>query len=199
MALTGYERKSLEQYTAPELREIAKTYGVTFKTEAGNTSLNYSRLNKTQLIYEITYDVDYIRANPNLKYDDVLKNKQNRIVPIKRDLIGIETPGELMYRIIKALDDTKGNIPVAGNYYTFIYRAITPGLLFDLHPLIRGSDILTDKFFIGYNYHWQLRGGQSPIRKYLLREVQSDIYQMSTEEFITLRGVNYQKFIQNRS
>ena len=70
MALTGYEKGSLEEYTAAELRDIARTYYITFKTDAGNTSINYSRLNKAQLIYEIKYDPDYQKANPNRKFDD---------------------------------------------------------------------------------------------------------------------------------
>ena len=124
MALTGYEKGSLEEYTVSELRDIARTYYVTFSTDVGNTSINYSRLNKAQLIYEITYDPDYQKANPNRKFDDILVADRNRIRAIRRDLIGVERPGELMYRIIKALEDTKTNTLSSGKYYTYIYLSL---------------------------------------------------------------------------
>ena len=86
MALTGYEKDNLEEYTNNELRQIASTYFITFKTSTGSTSTNYSRLNKTQLINEIKYDVDYQRANPDRKFEDITGQNDNRIIPIKRDL-----------------------------------------------------------------------------------------------------------------
>jgi hypothetical protein len=190
MALTGYERDSLDQYKVSELREIASTYYITFKTEFENTSTNYSRLNKEQLIYEITYDPDYQKANPDRKFNDTITKSDNRIIPIRRDLIGIERPGELMYRIVKALEDTKVNLPSPGNYYTYIYRAKTPGILFDLHPLIMASEPTGNGFF-GFNYHW------GKIRQYTFPEVQDGLYEMTVREFNTLRGVNYARFIQN--
>ena len=192
MALTGYEKGSLEEYTAAELRDIARTYYITFKTDAGNTSTNYSRLNKTQLIYEITYDPDYQKANPNRKFDDILVADRNRIRAIRRDLIGIERPGELMYRIIKALEDTKTNTLSSGKYYTYIYRAKTPNILYDLHPLIMMGDFnVNGQGFFGFNYHW------GKIRQYTLPEVQDGFYEVTTEEFNTLRSINYARFIQN--
>jgi hypothetical protein len=199
MALTGYEKDNLEEYTNSELRQIASTYFITFKTSTGSTSTNYSRLNKTQLINEIKYDVDYQRANPDRKFDDITDQNDNRIIPIKRDLIGTESAEELMNRIINALSDTKVDYPEMGKYYTYIYNAKTPKLLFDLYPLIisSGPDG-TGLAFIGFNYHWQLRGGQSPLRQYNFPEVQDGFYEMNSLEFITLRGINYAKFIINR-
>ena len=192
MALTGYEKGSLEEYTVSELRDIARTYYVTFATDIGNTSTNYSRLNKAQLIYEITYDADYQKANPNRKFDDILVADRNRIRAIRRDLIGIERPGELMYRIIKALEDTKTNTLSSGKYYTYIYRAKTPNILYDLHPLIMMGDFnMKGQGFFGFNYHW------GKIRQYTFPEVQDGFYEVTTEEFNTLRSINYARFIQN--
>ena len=193
MALSGYEKGSLEEYTAAELRDIARTYYITFKTDAGNTSINYSRLNKAQLIYEIKYDPDYQKANPDRKFDDTISRDENRIRSLKRDLIGTESPSELMTSIIRALEDTKVDQPISGNYYTYIYMAKTPGLLFDRHPLIlMGEPNGQGTGFFGFNYHW------GKIRQYTFPEVQDGYYEMSVQEFTTLRGINYQLFIQNR-
>ena len=46
--------------------------------------------------------------------------------------------------------------------------------------------------FFGFNYHW------GKIRQYTFPEVQDGYYEMSVQEFNTLRGINYQLFIQNR-
>tara|TARA_Y100000004_G_scaffold187355_1_gene240013 strand:+ start:45 stop:563 length:519 start_codon:yes stop_codon:yes gene_type:complete len=146
-------------------------------------------------------------SDPNIPvgsnvYDDGLRRDQrapkieeddNRILRIRTDLIGVERPGELMYNIIKALEDTKVDQPISGNYYTYIYRAKTPGLLYDLHPLIlMGEPNGQGTGFFGFNYHW------GKIRQYTFPEVQDGYYEMSVQEFTTLRGINYQLFIQNR-
>jgi len=196
MALTGYERGSLEEYTVAELQDIARSYYITFKTESGNTSTNYSRLNKAQLIHEIKYDADYQKSNPDRRFDDAIFKDENRILSIRRDLIGIENPSELMRAIMKSLSDTEVDFPSVGNYYTYIYSAKTPGLIYDRHPLIMASEPVGNGF-MGFNYHWQLRGGQSPFRQYTTPEVRSGYFEMTVSEFNTLRGVNYALFVQN--
>ena len=94
MALTGYERGSLDEYTVAELQDIARSYYITFETESGNTSTNYSRLNKAQLIHEIKYDADYQKGNPDRRFDDSInllgsKSKEDlaRIISLVLEII----------------------------------------------------------------------------------------------------------------
>jgi len=192
MALTGYEKDSLEEYTLNELKEIATTYYISHQyNKTGATSTNYSRLNKAQLIYIIRYDPDYQRSNPNLRSNKKQNKKNsNRIASIKRDLIGIESPDELMNMIINQLQDTENTYPSAGKYYTYIYYAKTRNIVYDRYPLILASEPM-DYGFYGFNYHW------GKIRQYTFPEVASPFYEVTNDEFNTLRSISYAKFITN--
>lgn len=192
MALTGYEKPKLEDYSLSELKEIATKYTISHQyTKSGATSTSYSRLNKNQLIYIIKYDVDYQKANPKSRISGTQEEKNsNRILSIKRDLIGIENASELMNMIIEQLQNTEREFPSMGRYYTYIYYAKTPNIIYDRHPLIRATDP-TKYGFYGFNYHW------GTIRQYTSPEVASPYYELTIEEFITLRSIPYAKFIQN--
>ena len=192
MALTGYEKTKLEDYTLSELKEIASKYTISHQyTKTGATSTSYSRLNKNQLIYIIKYDVDYLRANPKNKISGKQKEKNsNRIISIKRDLIGIESASELMNIIIEQLQNTERESPSMGKYYTYIYYAKTPNIIYDRHPLIRATDP-TEYGFYGFNYHW------GKIRQYTRPEVASPYYELTLDELITIQSIPYAKFIQN--
>jgi len=192
MALTGYEKPKLEDYTLDELKQIASSYYITHQyTKTGATSTNYSRLNKTQLVYIIKYDPDYQRSNPKVRVNGKQTQKSsNRIIPVKRDLLGIESPTELMDMIIEQLQDSQTSRPSMGKYYTYIYYAKTPNIAYDRHPLILSS-AATDYGFYGFNYHW------GEIRQYTYPEVASPFYEVTTEEFITLRSIPYAKFVTN--
>jgi hypothetical protein len=198
MALTGYEKPKLEDYSLSELKEIATVYHVSHQyTKTGATSTNYSRLNRTQLIYIIKYDVDYERANPKRRSGGkgVKQKSDNRVTSIKRDLIGSESPSELMNMIIEQLQDSQTSRPSMGKYYTYIYYAKTPNIIYDRYPLILASEPM-DYGFFGFNYHWQLRGGQSPFRQYTFKEVASPFYEVNFNEFTTLRSIPYADFRQ---
>lgn len=194
MALTGYEKPNLEDYSLDQLKEIATTYRISHQyTKTGATSTSYSRLNKTQLIYIIKYDPDYKRADPESRVGGRGGGKKspNRIVPVRRDLVGNESPSELMDMIIEQLQDTardKREIS-AGKYYTYIYYAKTPNIIYDRYPLILASEP-TDYGFYGFNYHW------GKIRQYTFPEVASDLYEITTNEFNTLRAIPYADFRQ---
>jgi len=192
MAITGYEKPKLEDYTLVELKEIATKYSISHQyTKTGATSTSYSRLNKNQLIYIIKYDVDYLRANPKKRISGKQSEKNsNRVIPIKRDLIGIESASELMDIIIEQLQNTERKSPSMGKYYTYIYYAKTPNIIYDRHPLIRATDP-TKYGFYGFNYHW------GKIRQYTLPEVASPYYELTLEELITIQSIPYAKFIQN--
>lgn len=192
MTITGYEKTNLEDYTLSELKEIASKYTISHQyTKTGATSTSYSRLNKNQLIYIIKYDVDYLRANPKNRIIGKQKEKNsNRIISIKRDLIGIESASELMNIIIEQLQNTEREFPSIGKYYTYIYYAKTPNIVYDRHPLIRATDP-TKYGFYGFNYHW------GKIRQYTRPEVASSYYELTLDELITIQSIPYAKFIQN--
>jgi len=193
MALTGYEKPKLEDYTLSELKEIATNYYIPHQyTKTGATSTNYSRLNKTQLIYIIKYDPDYQRADPKSRRGGGKGGKKtdNRISPIKRDLVGTESPSELMNMIIERLQDTETQEISAGKYYTYIYYAKTPNIIYDRYPLIMASEPM-DYGFFGFNYHW------GKIRQYTFPEVASPFYEVTTNEFNTLRSIPYADFLQS--
>ena len=48
----------------------------------------------------------------------------DRIAEISDNLIGLESPDDLMVEILEALSETEG-VPEAGNYYTFVYQPKT--------------------------------------------------------------------------
>ena len=192
MALTGYEKPKLEDYTLSELKEIAINYYIPHQyTKTGATSTNYSRLNKTQLIYIIKYDPDYQKANPKSRSGGKKGGEKtdNRISSIKRDIIGIESPSELMNMIIERLQDTESQYPSGGKYYTYIYYAKTPNIIYDRYPLIMASEPM-DYGFFGFNYHW------GKMRQYTFPEVASPFYEVTFNEFNTLRSIPYADFRQ---
>lgn len=194
MALTGYEKPRLEDYTVQELREIAASYTIIHSyTKSGQTSAAYSRLTKSQLISLIKNDDDYKDANPN-DFRRISGRPRNRIRPILEDLRRVQGPDKKMNLILEALDSTnRGIIPESGKYYTFIYYAKTPRLLYDRYPLIIAGDLLP-KGFRGFNYHL------GKIRQYNTMEgdrLVSGLYEVNAAEFDLLRRVAYQRLIQN--
>lgn len=183
--LTGYE-KPLEQYTQKELAQIAQKYTIYYKTASGiGKTGGYNRLSKSKLIELIRYDPDYKRKDPKNKPG---RRDPNRIKPIKKDLIG-RKPSTIMNIIINALQDTERSFPSSGKYYTYIYYAKTPNIIYDRYPLILASDLM-DYGFYGFNYHWE------KIRKYTFPEVASPFYEVTTSEFNTLRSISYADFHQ---
>lgn len=66
-------------------------------------------------------------------------------------------------------------IPEADKYYVFVYKAKTPGIRYDQHPLIVCTSVLSWGF-IGYNFHWE------SIRRYSWGEVISNLYLVQDDE-----------------
>ena len=73
-------------------------------------------------------------------------------------------------------------VPKVNKYYTFIYKAKTPGVQYDQNPLIQCGDVY-QWGFNGYNVHW------GAIRKYSWNEVISNLFELSDEEFSSLQDV----------
>ena len=85
----------------------------------------------------------------------------------------------------KALTETE-IVPDAGNYYTFIYNAKTPGV-FDEFPLVAVTFV--DRWgFQGLNFHW----GSS--RNYTWREIIGNLHVIQNDEIDYLRSLSYAKF-----
>ena len=193
MALTGYE-KPLGDYTKDELIEIAVSYTVFYTTASGKGSYGgYKRLKKEQLISIIKNDRDYISKNPKAPRRIDGKILTNRFGDFKKSLNGTEKPDRLMNEIMSILSGTESAYPLQGRYYTYIYYAKTPKILYDQHPLILAGDMLP-KGFLGFNYHL------GKIRQYNTEDgdrLVSGLYELSQQEFATLRSVPYRKLIQN--
>jgi hypothetical protein len=88
------------------------------------------------------------------------------------------------------LQDTETQELSAGKYYTYIYYAKTPNIIYDRYPLIMASEPM-DYGFFGFNYHW------GKIRQYTFPEVASPFYEVTTNEFNTLRSIPYADFLQS--
>ena len=193
MALTGYE-KPLKDYTKEQLVEIAETHNIYYTTASGVGKLSgYRRLTKDQLISIIKNDPDYIAENPKAPRRIDGKKLTNRLKDFKESLFGTESPEELMNEILSRLSGTEVAYPSPGRYYTYIYYAKTPGILYDRHPLIKAGDILP-RGFRGFNYHL------GKIRQYNTEDgdrLLSGLYELSQKEFDTLKSVPYGKLIQN--
>lgn len=193
MALTGYE-KPLKDYTKDQLIEIAEFHSIYYRTASGQGKIGgYKRLTKEQLINIIKNDSDYISANPKKPRRIDGKGLTNRFKDFKESLLGIESPEELMDEILSRLSGSKSMYPTTGRYYTYIYYAVTPKIIYDRHPLIMAGDILP-KGFLGFNYHL------NKIRQYNLVDgdrLVTGLYELSQQEFETLRSVPYRKLIQN--
>ena len=109
----------------------------------------------------------------------------NRISSIKNNMLGIESPDDLMLEILEALPEA-GNIPEAGNYYTFVYQPKTPGIQYDEFPLVAVTDVF-EWGFKGLNFHW------GNVRQYTWQEMIGNLHIVDTEEIQSLRGIPYAK------
>ena len=109
----------------------------------------------------------------------------NRITEIKDNLIGGESPDDMMLEILEVLTETV-LVPEPGKYYTFVYQPKTPNIEYDEFPLVAVTSIF-QWGFRGLNFHW----GQ--IRQYTWEEVIGQLHIVTNEEIQSLRGIPYQK------
>lgn len=72
-------------------------------------------------------------------------------------------------------------VPQPNKYYTFIYKAKTPRIQYDRHPLI----------LCGSTFQWGFNGLNVHMgtRQYTYPEVLSNLYELSEEEFEYLQNV----------
>jgi hypothetical protein len=78
-------------------------------------------------------------------------------------------------------------VPRPDKYYTFIYKAKTPNIRYDQHPLVQCGSV-SKTGFKAYNVHW----GQ--VRQYSWNEVLSNLYELNEEEFTSLTNVPLARF-----
>ena len=117
-------------------------------------------------------------ANENL-------NITNRIKQLIPDLNNkTNDQEEMMLEIMQVLNDTVTPIPEAGKFYTFVYNAKTPRIIYDQHPLIACTEVLRWGFR-GINFHL------GKYRNYTWNEVAGQLYIVDYEELGDLLSIPY--------
>ena len=92
---------------------------------------------------------------------------------------------DIMMNIMEVFTQTEV-VPDAGNYYTFVYNAKTPGV-FDEFPLVAVTYV--DRWgFRGLNFHW----GTS--RNYTWNEIVGNLHIIQNDEIDCMRSLSYAKF-----
>ena len=114
----------------------------------------------------------------------------NRVSGLLENLIGTEDPDDMMLEIIDRLSDTVTPVPDLGEYYTFLYKAKTPNITYDIHPLIAVTEYHPTGFK-GFNFHW------NRMRNYTFMEVIGQLYYVNPVEIDELRTIPYQRFVLN--
>jgi hypothetical protein len=97
----------------------------------------------------------------------------NRLGIISREVI----PDKPNYNMSLLLDTLTPSviIPEPDKYYVFIYKAKTPGIMYDTNPFVAVTT-LWKWGFIGFNFHWNEH------RRYSWAEVQTNLYEIYEEE-----------------
>lgn len=184
--LSGYEKKDLKLYDVEQLRAIAKKYGI----------IRYSRLKKEDLINIIKINPDYIEANPKFPRRVGGDNKRgtSNLLNLKESLMGTETAEEIMNEILSRLSGSERPLPpIPGKFYTYIYYAKTPNIIYDQHPLILAGETLP-RGFMGFNYHL------GKPRQYNTQDGErlvSGLYEVSRLELSILLRISYGKLVHN--
>ena len=103
-----------------------------------------------------------------------------------QDKIGeLDDADDIMMSIMEVFSETE-IVPDAGNYYTFVYNAKTPGV-YDEFPLVAVTYV--DRWgFKGINFHW----GTS--RNYTWNEIVGYLHIVQNDEIDYLRSLPYAKF-----
>ena len=107
----------------------------------------------------------------------------NRIESIEDQFVG--SPTYNMQLLLTYLTSPE-IIPEPNKYYVFVYKAKTPRIQYDAHPLILCTSV----------YSWGFAGDNVHIgkRQYSWSEVKSNVYELSEEEFQTLMDVPLAKY-----
>ncbi len=107
----------------------------------------------------------------------------SRIRSVRNNMVGTESPDDLMFEIISVLEEG-GKVPEAGNFYVFVYNPKTPNIQYDQNPLVAVTQVL-EWGFRGLNFHW----GES--RQYTWSEVAGGLYQVTDDELNDLDAIPF--------
>jgi hypothetical protein len=113
--------------------------------------------------------------------------RSDRVSQLKRKIRNMYNSDDIMLSIMEVFTESE-LIPEVGNYYTFVYMAKTPKIIYDQYPLIAVTSI--ERWgFRGFNYHW------NKFRNYTWREVIGKMHVIRENEIEYLRILPYAKFI----
>ena len=108
-----------------------------------------------------------------------------RTEELQKQIEGLNNADDIMMNIMEVFTQTELT-PNAGNYYTFVYHAKTPGV-YDEFPLVAVTYV--DRWgFQGLNFHW----GTS--RNYTWQEIVGRLHVINNDEIDYLRSLSYANF-----
>ena len=108
-----------------------------------------------------------------------------RTEELQKQIEGLNNADDIMMNIMEVFTQTDLT-PDAGNYYTFVYHAKTPGV-YDEFPLVAVTFV--DRWgFQGLNFHW----GTS--RNYTWQEIVGRLHVINNDEIDYLRSLSYANF-----
>ena len=115
----------------------------------------------------------------------------SRIDILKKRIKTFSDPDDYMLVILELFDE-RDLIPDPGKYYTFVYQAKTPKIVYDEHPLIACLN-LHQWGFTGLNFHFE--GTEYPkVRNYTWQEVIGQMHIVNNSEIDYMKSVPYRKF-----
>ena len=108
-----------------------------------------------------------------------------RTEELQEQIDGLNDADDIMMNIMEVFTQTDLT-PDAGNFYTFVYHAKTPGV-YDEFPLVAVTFV--DRWgFRGLNFHW----GTS--RNYTWQEIVGRLHVINNDEIDYLRSLSYANF-----
>ena len=108
-----------------------------------------------------------------------------RTEELQEQIEGLNDADDIMMNIMEVFTQTDLT-PDAGNFYTFVYNAKTPGV-YDEFPLVAVTFV--DRWgFRGLNFHW----GTS--RNYTWQEIVGRLHVIQNDEIDYMRTLSYANF-----
>jgi hypothetical protein len=116
-----------------------------------------------------------------------IQNQSGRVSQLKRKIRDMYNPDDIMLSIMEVFTHSEF-IPDVGNYYTFIYLAKSPDIIYDQYPLVAVTSV--ERWgFKALNYHW------NEFKNYTWQEVAGKMHLIEPNEIEYLRSLPYSKFI----